>query len=88
MNLIEADWDLEAILAQRKEDRIESVEPGLYDSREELDECIEFFPEIEGCNEEDVGWMRVEFLGLIPDLYVNVDPMTDGMYVRPPGVAS
>jgi hypothetical protein len=30
----------------------------------------------------------VEFQGLIPDFYVNVDPMTDGMYVRPPGVAS
>jgi hypothetical protein len=87
VNLIEADWDLEAILAQREEDRIESVESGLCDSSEDFDECIEFFPEIEGCNEEDVGWMRVEFQGLIPDFYVNVDPMPDE-YVRPPGVAS
>jgi hypothetical protein len=53
VNLVEADWDLEAILAQRAEDRIEGLESGL--DPENFDECIEFFPEIEGCNEENVG---------------------------------
>lgn len=89
INLIEADWDLETILARREEDRIEGLESGYFDSDEDFYECLEFGPEIEGCTEEDVGWMRVDFQFLIPDFYDSLNwPMPDDMYVRPPGVAS
>jgi hypothetical protein len=90
VNLIEADWDLETVLAQREEYRIRGIASGAYDSNEEFDELIEVFPAIEGCTEEDVGWMTVDFKELIPTFYVNLDgpTMFDGMYVRPPDVAS
>jgi hypothetical protein len=88
LNLVEADWDLEAILAQRAEDRIEGIESGL--DPEGFDECIEFFPEIEGCSEENIGWMRVQLQDLVPGFFAKLrqPDMPGYLYVRPPNIAS
>jgi hypothetical protein len=86
VSFIEADWDLQAILAQRAEDKIEAIESGL--DPEDFDKSIEFFPEIEGCNEENVGWMKTPFHYLIPDFYSHMrnPEMPDYLYYRPPDI--
>lgn len=39
------------------------------------DEDDEEYPTIEGCTEEDVGWMKVQLKSVMPDFYVNLgDP--------------
>jgi hypothetical protein len=86
VNFIEADWDLEAILAQRAKDRIEVIDDGLAPG--DFDEYYPSFPEIEGCTEENVGWMKVQFQDLIPAFYSYMrDPeMPDYLYTRPPDI--
>ncbi|KAB5578707.1 hypothetical protein GE09DRAFT_558677 [Coniochaeta sp. 2T2.1] len=50
----------------------------------------EEYPPIEGCTEEDVGWMKVQLVGLMPDFYANLrDPnLWHIQYVRPPDIAT
>jgi hypothetical protein len=53
VNLIEADWDPDEAARQREEDRNEHFKDG--GDLEEFDQCVEFFPEVDGCIEENVG---------------------------------
>jgi hypothetical protein len=84
VNLIEADWDPDAAAAEREEDRREQErDPNFHP--DDIDD-VEIFPEIDGCVENNVGWMRVRYQGLIPGLYAklrNPNAM-EYMYVRPP----
>ncbi|KAI8945178.1 hypothetical protein F4801DRAFT_569309 [Xylaria longipes] len=47
-------------------------------------------PAIEGCTDEDVGWMNVQLVGLMMDFYANVrDPnLWHVQYIRPPDIAT
>jgi len=87
VNLIEADWDPEEAAKQREEDRIEHLETG--GTLEEFEDCVEFFPEVDGCIEENVGWMKVQYKALIPEFYEYLqDPNTlERIYYRPPDMA-
>ncbi|KAJ8129588.1 hypothetical protein O1611_g4040 [Lasiodiplodia mahajangana] len=50
----------------------------------------EEFPVIEGRTEKDVGWMKVQLVGLVPDFYANLrDPsLWHVQYIRPPDIAT
>ena len=87
VNLIEADRNPEEAAAQREQDRIEHLESG--GDPEEFEDCVELFPEDDGCVEENVGWMRVQYKALIPEFYSDLkDPnMLEVMYYRPPDLA-
>ncbi|KAI6818701.1 hypothetical protein KC332_g9099 [Hortaea werneckii] len=87
VNSIEADWDLGAAAAQREEDKIMHVEDGL--DPEDFEDEEPVFPEIDGCTEENVGFMRVHFMDLIPEMYHLLgDPdAIDYLYIRPPALA-
>jgi hypothetical protein len=85
MNLVEVDWDAEAAAAEREQDRREQENDENFDPQD-LEDCFELFPEIDGCCEKNIGWMRVRFRGLIPGLYAllgNPNAL-EYMYVRPP----
>ncbi|KAI4865611.1 hypothetical protein F4820DRAFT_447818 [Hypoxylon rubiginosum] len=44
---------------------------GEFDDVEDEEE----YPAIEGCTDEDAGWMKVQLVGLMPDFYANLrDP--------------
>jgi hypothetical protein len=87
VNLIEADWDVEAAAAEREQDRREQEEDENFDP-EDLEDCAELFREIDGCTDNNIGWMRVRFQSLIPGLYAKLrNPYAlEYMYVRPPDV--
>lgn len=89
VRLIKRDWEprgatsgaLESQGAQHNDDE------GEFTDDEDGDD--EYAP-IEGCTEEDVGWMKVQLVGLMPDFYANLrDPnLWHIQYVRPPDIAS
>jgi hypothetical protein len=84
VNLIEADWDPDAAAAEREEDRrAQEEDPNFH--TDDIDD-VELFFEIDGSVENNVGWMRVRYQGLIPGLYAKLtNPNAlDYMYVRPP----
>jgi hypothetical protein len=86
VNVIQADWDPEAAAAAREQDRIDHLAMDM--PLESLEDCFEEFPEIDGCTDENIGWMRVHYQGLVPHVYAelnNPDTLVD-IYVRPPGV--
>lgn len=86
MNVVEADWDPEAAAAAREQDKIDHLAMDL--PLESFEDCIEEFPEIDGCTEENIGWMIVHYQDLVPRLYAelsNPDSLVD-MYVKPPDV--
>jgi hypothetical protein len=85
VNLVEADWDPETAAAEREQDRREQEEDENFDP-EDLEDCVELLPEIDGCAENNVGWMKVRYQGLIPGLYAKLrNPYAlEYMYVRPP----
>jgi hypothetical protein len=55
---------------------------------EDLDDEVETFPEIDGCTEENVGWMKVCYQDLVPLLYSSLmdNNAFEELYVRPPGI--
>lgn len=85
VNLIEADWHARDTAAEFEKAWIEHVEMGLDKDQFEYD--VEVFPEIEGCVDQDVGWMKAHYSGLVPAFYAGmIDPssLSEYMYVRPP----
>jgi hypothetical protein len=86
MNLIEGDWGPEDAAAQREETNIQYLENGL--DLEDWDDEVETFPEIDGCTEENVGWMKVCYQDLVPLLYSSLmdNNAFEELYVRPPGI--
>jgi hypothetical protein len=86
MKLIEGDWTPEDAAAQREETKIQYLANGL-DLEDWDDEVEEAFLEIDGCTEENVGWMKDHYGDLIPLLCSRLmDNNAFGeLYVRPPG---
>jgi hypothetical protein len=86
MNLIEGDWTPGDAAAQREETKIQYLENGL--DLEDWDDEVETFPEIDGCTEENVGWMKVCYQDLVPLLYSSLMDINafEELYVRPPGI--
>jgi hypothetical protein len=86
MNLIEGDWGPEDAAAQPEETKIQYLENGL--DLEDWDDEVETFPEIDGCTEENVGWMKVCYQDLVPLLYSSLmdNNAFEELYVRPPGI--
>lgn len=87
VNLIEADWDPEEAATQREEDRIEHLES--VGDPEDFEDCVELFPEFDGCVEGNVGWMKVQYKALIPGFYsyLQYPNMLEVIYYRPPDMA-
>ena len=86
VNVIHANWDLEAIQRLREESRLDEVE---WDLAPELcDDSGDVYPPIEGCTEEDVGWMRVYYGTVIPRLVSLLGDSSnwDIVYWRPPDI--
>jgi hypothetical protein len=86
VNVVEADWDPDAAAAAREQDRIDHLARDL--PLESIEDSVEEFPEIDGCTDENIGWMRVHYQDLVPGFYAelsNPDTLVD-IYVRPPGV--
>lgn len=91
VNVIKGDWswDPAAVAAQREQDKIWHMKMGL--EPQDFEDCFEVFPEVDGCTEQNVGWMKVHYMALIPRFYMMLhDPsfLDDKMYVRPPEIAN
>jgi hypothetical protein len=89
VNVIEADWlPPKDAATQFEEAWVEHVDMGL--DKDTFEHVVEIFlPEIEGCVEENVGWMKVHYDGLVPEFYAsmtNPDTLDEYLYLRPPGV--
>lgn len=86
LNLIEVDWELETAAAQRKQEKLEYLEMDL--DPELFEEELEVFPEIDGCTEENVSWMKVHYQSLISELYAAMMDHNgfEERYTRPPGI--
>lgn len=88
VNLVEADWDPHAAEVLREEYRIKHVDMGL--DLVDLDDSDEYsFPEIDGCTEENIGWMKVHYMAVIPRYYTllrDVNGLGDYFYERPPAI--
>jgi hypothetical protein len=84
VNLIVGDWEPETAAAQREQEKIEYARWGLDPEVYELE--VEVFPEIDGCTEENVGWMKVHYESLIPECYATMMDQNgfNHNYVRPP----
>jgi hypothetical protein len=84
VNLIEGDWEPETAAAQREQEKIDYARWGLDPEVYELE--VEVFPEIDGCTEENVGWMKVHYESLIPECYATMMDQNgfNHNYVRPP----
>lgn len=93
VNLIEADWNLEAAAAEveeaREQARIDHIDMGGTLEDFDFEEYAEVFPEIDGSIVENVGWMKVQYNALIPGFYSHLqDPcMLEIKYYRPPEIA-
>jgi len=86
VNLIEGGWSAEAAAAEREEAKAYHVD--MFGDLVGFDD--EVFPEIDGCIEENVGWMKVQYQALIPEFYIYLQYPSashDQSYVRPPGIA-
>jgi hypothetical protein len=86
VNVIEADWLPKDAATQFEEAWVEHVDHG--PEKDTFDHSVEIFPEIEGCIEENTGWMKVHYHGLVPGFYASMtDPNTleEYLYWRPPG---
>ncbi|KAI1114377.1 hypothetical protein F5Y14DRAFT_175525 [Nemania sp. NC0429] len=95
VNLIKGDWEpRDAAIRQHKADPGKAMESlGEHEDNEGKSfdvENDEEFPAIEGCTEEDVGWMKVQLVGFMPDFYANLrDPnLWHVQYIRPPDIAT
>ncbi|KAL9618372.1 MAG: hypothetical protein Q9160_006880 [Pyrenula sp. 1 TL-2023] len=93
VKLIKGDWKPWEVTRQ-KQQHLETGPDGIAESLGEHPDLVaeieaegeEEFPAIEGCTDEDVGWMRVQLVGLMPSSYANLrDPdHWDIVYIRPP----
>ncbi len=105
VKLIKGDWEpREATMQQQQQHQQlqqQETEPGsLVESQGahsddeadfiDDDEDDEEYPAIEGCTDQDVGWMKVQLVGLMPDLYASLrDPnLWHVQYMRPPEIAT
>lgn len=92
VKLIKGDWESrEATRQRQKQHETGPNEVAALDDGEFTDdEDDEVYPAIEGCTEEDVGWMKVQLQSFMPDFYVNLrDPNAWHIeYRRPPDVAT
>ena len=86
MNLVEGDWTPEDTAAQREETRTQYIQNGL--DLEDWDDEVKIFPEIDGCIEGNVGWMKVCYQDLVPLLYSLLmdNNAFKELYLRPPGI--
>ncbi|PVI00152.1 hypothetical protein DM02DRAFT_527606 [Periconia macrospinosa] len=90
VRLIRRNWDPDAARLLRERDRESRVDDEeLDDDIDDMDEEEEY-PAVEGCTEEDVGWMKMQLVGLIPELYANLrNPDSwHTYYLRPPHVST
>lgn len=89
MNLVEGDWVPGMAAARRERGKILHVDMGLDLADHDDVDPVDGFPELGGCTEENVGWIRVHYMELIPAFYSFVrDPdALQNMYVRPPELA-
>ncbi|KAI6852053.1 hypothetical protein KC343_g650 [Hortaea werneckii] len=73
VHVIHANWNLEAIQRLKEEGRLDDIQMGL--ATELCDDSDDMHPPIDGCTEEDVGWMRVYYGTCIGDhqTYVTID---------------
>ena len=93
VKLIKGAWKARASRASEAETQQQEPETdGLVEDQGDYEEYEEDeeHPAIEGCTEEDVGWMKVQYQSVIPDFYVNLrDPNAwIGDYRRPPDIAT
>jgi hypothetical protein len=74
VNVIEADWRSKDAAIQFEEAWVDHVDGG-YD-RDQFNPYVDvFLPEIEGCVEENVGWMKVDYTAVMTAFYACVcDP--------------
>lgn len=89
VNLVEGEWVSGMADARREQRKIMQVEMGLDPEDYDDDDLVDGFPELDGCTEENVGWIRVRYMDLIPafhSLLRDSDALQD-MYVRPPELA-
>lgn len=86
VNIVEADWDPEVSAAQREYEKVRHVRNGL--DLEDFDDEVKVFPEIDGCTEQDVGWMKVPYQDLISEFYSSMMEYNafKQYYVRPPDI--
>jgi len=95
VNLVEADWDLAEAIAEGEREleqaRIDHIDMGGTLEDFDVEYYSEVFPEIEGCSQKNVGWMKVQYKALIPAFYTDLqDPNTlhEYLYERPPGIGT
>jgi len=91
VKLIKGDWESREATRQQQQQRETGPKVIAEDEGEFTnDEDDEEYPAIEGCIEEDVGWMKVQLKSVMPDFYVNLrDPNAwHTEYRRPPDVAT
>lgn len=91
VKLIKGDW--ESREATRRPQQQHETEPKVLAEHEDKftdDEDDEEYPAIEGCTEEDIGWMKVQLTSVMPDFYVNLrDPNSwYTEYRRPPDMVT
>ncbi|KAK8043415.1 hypothetical protein PG993_005845 [Apiospora rasikravindrae] len=95
VKIIKSDWDPSEARTQRRQPPNETglgrtVEMCEHDNDHEGDFTDdneeEEYPDMEGCKEEDVGWMKVQLTGLMPDMYADLRSpnLWDIQYIRPP----
>ncbi|KAK5673985.1 hypothetical protein LTS10_013244 [Elasticomyces elasticus] len=78
LNLIDANWALPT------EEEAEEMRREL----EVEDPCDEGFEAVDGCKMQDIGWMRIGIMTVMPDFYSQVlNGDWEHSYVRPPDVA-
>ncbi|KAI2621219.1 hypothetical protein GGR54DRAFT_600592 [Hypoxylon sp. NC1633] len=98
VKLIQGDWKSREATKQQQQQQETRPERIVESQGEHNDDEGEFtdveddeeYAAIEGCTNEDVGWMKVQLVGLMPDFYANLrDPnVWHIQYVRPPDVAT
>lgn len=91
VKLIKADWESREATRQQQQRHETGPEVVAEDEAEFTDdEDDEEYPAIEGCSEEDVGWMKVQLKSVMPDFYVNLRDLNawHTEYRRPPDVAT
>lgn len=86
VHVIHANWNLEAIQRLKEEGRLDDIQMGL--ATELCDDSDDMHPPIDGCTEEDVGWMRVYYGTVIPRLVSLLRDSSDWdkVYWRPPDI--
>ncbi|XDG02513.1 hypothetical protein ABKA04_002128 [Annulohypoxylon sp. FPYF3050] len=98
VKLIKGDWESREVTGQQQQEhetRPENMAEGQSQDNDDEGEFSdveddEEYPAIEGCTDEDVGWMKVQLVGLMPDFYANLrDPnLWHVQYIRPPDMAT